>query len=63
MQVSPPSAKKACPVCSRGQMETLNEIVHEDGAVTVYWRCATCSHVQVLRTPARGRDENQQRRT
>jgi uncharacterized Zn finger protein len=62
MEASSPPAKKACPVCTRGQMETLNEIIHEDGAVTIYWRCATCSHVQVLRTPARDRNENTSRR-
>jgi hypothetical protein len=37
-------------------METLNEIAHEDGAVTIYWRCSTCSHVHVTRT--QGRDGN-----
>jgi len=61
MEASQPPAKRACPVCARGQMETLNEIVHEDGAVTTYWRCAACSHVQVTRSQAGDRKQDRPR--
>jgi predicted RNA-binding Zn-ribbon protein involved in translation (DUF1610 family) len=46
------AAKKACPICRRGEMEQLNRIVHDDQSTTIYWRCPICSHVQVTRTEA-----------
>ncbi len=61
METSQTPARKACPVCARGQMETLNEIVHDDGAVTIYWRCSTCSHVLVTRMQARDSNAGQKR--
>ena len=45
-------AKKACPICRRGEMEQLNHITHDDQSITIYWRCPICSHVQVTRTEA-----------
>lgn len=39
-----------CPACKRDRLQRLNEIVHADNAVTTYWRCARCSHVQVTRS-------------
>lgn len=46
------AAKKACPICARGEMEQLNHIVHDDQSITIYWRCPICSHVQVTQTEA-----------
>jgi hypothetical protein len=45
------AGKKPCPICAQGEMEELNRIVHDDQSVTTYWRCPTCSHVQVTGTP------------
>ncbi len=44
--------KKPCPACGVGKMSRLNRIVRTDNAVTTYWRCPECSHVQVTQTPS-----------
>ena len=33
-------------------MGQLDQIVHDDQSVTIYWQCPICSHVQVTRTEA-----------
>jgi ribosomal protein S27E len=33
-------------------MEELNRIEHDDNTVTIYWRCPSCSHVQITSSRA-----------
>ena len=39
-------------------MGQLDQIVHDDRSVTIYWRCPICSHVQVTRTEAVSRSQS-----
>ncbi len=41
------SERKLCPVCGHRSFAAFSRVVHEDGAVVVYSRCADCSHVRV----------------
>lgn len=45
--VSNPTTGKLCPSCGKGALVLLNRIVRDDKTVTIYWRCPSCSHVQV----------------
>lgn len=38
-----------CPQCKKGSLQVLKRIGHVDRAVTVYLRCASCSHIEVVR--------------
>jgi rubrerythrin len=32
-------------------LKLLTRVVHTDNSVTTYWRCPSCSHVQIEETP------------
>jgi DNA-directed RNA polymerase subunit M/transcription elongation factor TFIIS len=41
-----------CPQCKKGSLQELKRIRHADSAVTIYLRCAGCSHIEVVREQA-----------
>jgi DNA-directed RNA polymerase subunit M/transcription elongation factor TFIIS len=38
-----------CPQCKNGAMLLLKRIAHADTSITLYLRCAGCSHIEIVR--------------